>query len=170
MPARTAHLQVTVHHVAAVQVHDALHQLHETAARLLLAVRPALQHRLQQLAARHQLRDQVHLRHACEPMLRSRPCLACMRAEAVANVVPRVRASRGCGQCRPSRARHASPCSPLVRVPSSAGPGACSPPAVCRPSSHTAQRTRSPPCCPPQSTPSGTPRSRDAGRRQCRSP
>ncbi len=44
-----------------VQVLDAAQQLHEAGARVALVVAAAPQHRIQQLAARQQLRDQVHL-------------------------------------------------------------------------------------------------------------
>lgn len=47
-----------------VQVLNAAQQLHGAAARVGLVVRPARQHRIQQLAAQQQLRDQVHLRQA----------------------------------------------------------------------------------------------------------
>jgi len=44
-----------------VQVLDAAQQLHRAAARVGLAVRAPRQHRVQQLAAQQQLRDEVHL-------------------------------------------------------------------------------------------------------------
>lgn len=51
----------TWQHSLAVQILDAAQQLHKRQPRLAFAVAAALQHRLQQLAASHQLGDEVHL-------------------------------------------------------------------------------------------------------------